>query len=238
MTEAELRENQNAKYDSSGLLLANHSHMTFLSRWNAAVRQCSVSIDWLMLRIATIATTVMLFTCLGCGSSGDSANSASSFEPDGVALAAMKTYDTNSDGKIDKKELAKSLALQSALPRIDANRDGAIDQQEVAARLSTYSSPATGVRPEVFVMRGGKPAQGVTVAFEPEEFMGQDLQSYQATVSDWGSAALQGTNDSSYQLTSGFYRVRITSPEGTEQIEGCEVAADVPNITRMTFNLR
>lgn len=178
---------------------------------------------------------IVLSVCIGC-SAADS--SPALLEPASAAEAAMQAYDANQDGKIEGDEFDKCAALKSSLRRLDANKNRALEADEIAGRLGAYDSPPQLVRPELFVMRGKQELRGAEVVLESESFMGEGRQSYQGQTGAGGSVLLRGVDDESTKINPGFYRVRITTPEGQETLEGCELANDLPYIYRLTFVVR
>lgn len=178
---------------------------------------------------------VALSISAGCGGA-DSTPTA--IDPTSVAQAALQAYDTNQDGKIGTKELEACAALRASLERLDANNDNALNAEEIANRITAYNSPPQLVRPEIFLKRGNQELIGGKVTLEPETFMGEDAQAYQGSSGSGGLVILRGVEDESKELNPGFYRVRITTPDGRETLEGCELAHDLPYIYRLTFVVR
>lgn len=178
---------------------------------------------------------VALSVCVGCAGA-DSA--PASLDPATAAEAALQAYDSNQDGKIEGEELDGCPALKVSLRRLDANKNRALEADEIANRLSAYPSPPQLVRPELFVMRGNQELLDAKVTLEPEPFMGEGWQAYEGSTGSGGIANLQGVEDESSKFNPGFYRVRITTPEGQETVKGCELANDLPDIYRLTFVVR
>lgn len=178
---------------------------------------------------------VALSVCLGCAGAQ---SSPAVLDPASAAEAALQAYDSNQDGEIGGDELDECAALRASLRRLDANKNRALEADEIASRLSAYSSPPKLIRPELFVTRRNLELKDAKVVLEPESFMGAGRQAYQGSSGSGGSVALVGVEDKSDHLNPGFYRVRITTPEGQETINGCELAHDLPYIYRLTFDVR
>ncbi|WP_145247795.1 hypothetical protein [Aeoliella mucimassa] len=130
----------------------------------------------------------------------------------------------------------KSPALTSAKERVDANDDDAISADEIAQRIKVYDSQSSFVPVTVQLRLGGRPLEMATVTFAPESFMGE-MQSFTGVSDATGYVMLSGEEQKLPGLPQGFYTITITREGGEQTIQGCEIADDVPEVSRMTFNL-
>lgn len=137
-------------------------------------------------------------------------------DPTAAAAKALKSFDTNSDGKLDEDELAIS-AL--SLKLWDANGDGGVTEPEIVERLESFAETKVGlVATASYVSWNRKPLAGAKIAFEPVSFLGDGMQPSSGTTNDSGTAdmcvaesLLPHPNVTGIQ--PGLYKVRITHPE-------------------------
>ncbi len=169
--------------------------------------------------------------------------------------AAMDEYDTNGDGVVAGDELDKAPGLKALLATADTNKDGGISSKEVTERINKWKEQKTGVTMFSFVVTlDGRPLNGALLTFEPESFLGDDIQ---AAVGETGFGGSGGASIPKDQRPSpksppgvqlGLYRVKISKkvngkeivpPKYNEQsILAQEIAGDVPGITGGGADLR
>jgi hypothetical protein len=165
-----------------------------------------------MIRVFGAALALVFsLAFVGCGSPGVP---TISFSPDGAAREAMALYDTNKDGKLDAGELKKCTALAVALSELDKNGDKCIDADEIAARISFYATSGTSLRGErAFVVRSGRPINGVTVTLEPEPFMLGAIKPAMAVSDESGDVKLR-TQDMPYDgVQIGFFKITASQKD-------------------------
>ena len=140
------------------------------------------------------------------------------FDPEAASTAAMNQYDANSDGKIDKSELASAPGINSSLDRIDADNDGAVTADEIAEMIQEkWIDAGAGImRVAVEVTLNRKPLAGATVTFEPETFLGDVIHPATGATDDTGycpiSMAMEHMPDENNRsgVKPGLYLVRIS----------------------------
>jgi len=138
---------------------------------------------------------------------------------------AMEMYDTNGDGFVAGDELAKAPGLNAARKTIDANGDGRISADEVAARVQVWQeekAALTNIR--CVVQLDGRPLEGAEVVFEPEGFLGDEIETARGKVGARGSASIsipkaeRPTPQTPPGLRLGLYKVRISKVVGGKEI--------------------
>ncbi len=148
--------------------------------------------------------------------------------------AAIEQYDTDGDGAISGEELEKAPSLKRASRQIDRNDDGKINAKEIADRIREWQASRLGRRVlTCTVNKDGKPLEGATITFVPEEFLGDQVQTATGVTDESGMAAISvplSGNDPP-GVAPGLYLVRITGEDipakyNTETILGEEVAQD------------
>jgi len=170
---------------------------------------------------------------------------------------AMTQYDTNGDGVVAGDELDRAPGLKAALATMDNNKDGGISAAEIAARIGVWQQMRTGVMSFPFtVTLDGRPLDGATVTFEPEAFLGDDIQTASCTTNLFGGGGATIPKErrpdpktSPPGMHLGLYLVKISKAvDGKELVPakyneattlGQEVAADVPEIlnNRVVYRL-
>lgn len=184
---------------------------------------------------ATAALLAVLATT-GCGSK-DPPLSAPSYDPDGMARAALQQYDKNKNGKIDGAELDACPALKGALAVIDTNKDKGVSVDELTERFRGYESAGIGaVGVSGVVTLNGDPLGGAVVTFVPEDFMKGSIKGGSGTSDAGGAVAVTGEGGVP-GLACGMYKVTVSkrSAGGGEELParyhtattlGWEVPAD------------
>lgn len=179
-------------------------------------------------------TLFSLSVCYGCTSNSvppernDAAN---------AAKIAIEAYDADGNGVLSTEEIKKSPALESAMDRLDSDRNRSVTADEIAQRMASYDSQSDFIPVMVMLKSGRNPIEMATVTFEPEAFMGDDLQSFTGVSNTSGVVNLVGKVEKTPGLPLGFYRITIKRDGGAETTHGCEIADDVPSVGRMNFSL-
>jgi hypothetical protein len=139
-----------------------------------------------------------------------------------AARAAIAKYDANGDGKLDATELKgqKCPGLLDAFSRTDTSGDKLLSEEEIAARIQKWlSGSAAIVIALTQVTLDGKPLEGATVTYEPEEFLGSALKTATATTDQHGQCSPGGVDEKfPVGLYPGAYRVKIS-----KQVDGKEI---------------
>ncbi len=207
---------------------------------------CTVWLAWLLLGIA----------CSSC-MRGPTPVRPPDIHSASVSRAAIASYDTNGDEKLDVQELDAAPGLKAALASGDSDGDRSLTAEEIAARIENWKATGVGITSFGFLVTlDGKPLEGATVTFEPEPFLGDDFKAASAVTNATGRGGATIPPDARQDPSTppgmymGLYRVRISkADQGREVIPaqynaqttiGQEVAFDVPEIVgnRVVFALR
>jgi hypothetical protein len=206
------------------------------------------------MRTHSIFLTAIV-SAFGC-SSGPSRVQPPSIDADDAASEAMELYDKDGDGAIAGSELDAVPGLKAAMTTLDANKDGSVQEDEIVARIESWQASGVGVVSiDCFIRMDGRPLADAKIVFEPESFLGDQIQAAEGQTGAGGTApvsipkANRPTPDTPLGLQLGFYRVRIAKEVGgketiparynAETTLGQEVAPDDPAIMgqRMGFDL-
>jgi hypothetical protein len=149
----------------------------------------------------------------------------------------MELYDSNGDGALDEKELARVPGLKSARKQLDSSGQGKITEAEISARINSWRRTGAGrLGVSCKVMHKGKPLPGAQVSFVPEPFLGGGLQGGGGTTNSQGIATIDGASGLP-GMSCGFYRVEITkqgeaipAKYNSETELGQEVSVDAAGI--------
>ncbi len=172
------------------------------------------------------------------------------FDAAEAGAEAIEQYDADRDGRLDAAELQKCPALLQAVDRADADGDGTLTAGEIAARIKAWFASGTVIMDwPVYVELDGKPLEGATVVFEPEEFLGSGFKACRGVTDKFGRTSLRGADAQFPGLYVGAYRVRISKKTGgketlparynTESELGWEVADDIPEVhSLIEFHLK
>jgi len=158
-----------------------------------------------------------------------------------AAAAAVQQYDTDGDGKIAGEELDEAPALKQALANLDTDGDQAVTAAEIEARIDSWRQSRMGLASvSCAITKGGKPLEGATLTFDPENFLGDGYVAATGETDEYGmvvpSIPTTGPTDPP-GVPPGFYLVRITHPTldipakyNSETTLGQEVALDARNL--------
>jgi hypothetical protein len=149
---------------------------------------------------------------VGC-SNKPSRIEAPSWDPDGFADAIMTKLDANTDGSVDKAELARAPGLEWGATYIDTDKNGSLSRDELVARFQMYKDMRLGIKNKQFQLSyKGRPVPGAKVTLIPEFFLEGIVEP--AT----GETYVDGVVDPIIQgeeipgLRVGYYRVVVESP--------------------------
>lgn len=156
---------------------------------------------------ATVACCGLLLLC-GCA---EPPVPAPTFSVPTATDAAIKDNDKNSDGQLDKTELASVPGLLVVLPRWDKNSDGKLSKDEVKDGLQAQADmkfPLVQFTCEL--KQGGSPVKAADVKFVPEGFMGPMFKPASGTTDEMGVATLTTPDEPLPGIRCGIYRVEVT----------------------------
>ena len=198
-------------------------------------------------RIVRFAVVVV---CLGAMAGWGCRWGSSPIRPPAIDAAAagkraIKRYDKDGDGLIKGAELDGAPALKAAIENLDTDGDGGVSAEEVTARVKAWQETKVAkMWLSCTVTRRGRPLQGATVKFVPEEFLGDEIRTATGQTNERGVAELSVPLDSNVTgdvpgVHYGLYRVEITKEDAniparynTETTLGQEVAHDCADIRR------
>jgi hypothetical protein len=124
-----------------------------------------------------------------------------------AAEEAMKQYDANQDGKIDKDEL-KNCAFFN-----DLAKDGVVTADAIEGHISQWKDGYGRVGYMARFSRNGKPLQKATIKMIPEKFLGPKVVAAEGVTDSNGGVEMsvpRKSNDEARGIQVGFYRVEVT----------------------------
>ena len=182
----------------------------------------------------------------GCGTSSTGPISAPSYDPDGMAKAALQQLDKNGNGTVEGAELDAAPGLKAALPAFDTNKDKAVSADELKARFRVYvDSNAGAIGCSLTVTLDGAPLPDATVTLTPEPFMnGAVKEVVGKTGTDGTASTFAAGGESLPGVAPGVYRVAVTKDGvaipakfNAQTTLGCEVAGGRGGNASRTFAL-
>lgn len=169
-----------------------------------------------------------------------------------AASDAMTKYDKNSDGALDDDELKAVPGIARAKARFDKNSDGKVSADEISTRIGEWAGSKVGLTQySLTFLLDGRPLDGATIKFVPEEFLGPDIKGGTGTTDSTGRANiaiaqedLRPDEKGLQGMRLGVYKIEITHPSiqipakyNTATEIGAEIAHDDPNVGRETIEL-
>jgi hypothetical protein len=146
----------------------------------------------------------------GCGGGKNAPLSAPSYDPGGMAQAAIGQYDKNGNGSLEGAELDAVPSLKFALAGIDKNKDKAVSRDELTARFESYKAADVGALGVSCTVRlNGVPVAGAVVTFVPEDCMKGTVKGGSGTSGDDGITEIQGEGGVP-GLAYGLYKITVS----------------------------
>lgn len=194
--------------------------------------------------VASVSWMLVVFM-VGC-SSGPQRVAAPRIDPQRAASQAMEMYDVDHDGKLNEAELAKCPGVLISLPKYDTNHDKMVDAEEFANRLTELLRNRTGATQlGCNITYDGRPLGDAKVVFEPEPYLGSEIQAAEGVTTNIGQAPVGMPADkqpaalkSMKLIQYGTFKVRITHPTinlpakyNTETTLGYETIPGEPFVT-------
>ena len=172
-----------------------------------------------------LAYAVLIAGCSG----GPERVKAPKIDLDAAATQAIELYDTDHDGKLSEKELVQCPGVLKTLAGYDTNKDKFIDAEEFHRHLVNLLGDHTGATQLMAnVSFQGRPLSGASVVFEPEPYLGDDIQTATGVTSNAGTADLAIPSEKvpaalkNFKLIQyGTYKVRITHPSIAIPAKSC-----------------
>lgn len=168
-----------------------------------------------MARFYPILSTLFLSTVAGCLGSPP-APEMPSFNAAGSAQAALDQLDSNKDGKLDDKELAKSPGLGAAAAELDTNKDKSLDLAELTARMQSYVDGNVARRMfSAQLQQGGIAVPGAEVRFVPEAFMLGSILEGVGKSDAGGVVSISIPNADPPGISVGFYKIHVSKKDAS-----------------------
>jgi len=155
------------------------------------------------------------------------------WNPNSAADACMEQYDSDSDGFLDKKELAVSPPLNGAARYLDLDGDKKLSREEIFTRIETYQRVNVNMQALVEVTVKNRKLLDAEIEFIPEDFLTGFISPASGKIESTIGMANMTSEGARYSdsVHVGLYRVKITSPSvqirkeyNEETILGCEVS--------------
>jgi hypothetical protein len=160
-----------------------------------------------------------LLVLAGC-SRGPARVDAPSVDPESAADKAIELYDSNQDQSLSNEELADCPGILASLSLYDPDGNRRVDRHEIVQRLKELLKNRVGLTQlRSHVTFRGKPLVGATIVFEPEPYLGTEVEAARGTTNSHGSAQMSVSEDilpghvrTMKLMHYGTYKVRITHP--------------------------
>lgn len=156
----------------------------------------------------------------GCGR-GPARIDAPEINLESAADKAIELYDSNNDNSLNEAELTRCPGIRSMVSLYDTDGNKSVDRTEIAHRLGELFKNRVGLTQlRSRVTYRGRPLSDANIVFEPESYLGDDVQTAQGTTNSNGSAQMGIAEDQLPEnvrkmklVQYGTYKVRITHPK-------------------------
>lgn len=187
-------------------------------------------------RAVVIVPKVMIASVLAIGCRSEIQPTKVEFDPAEVAARVMEQCDLNKDGKLSKNEIDSSAALAKAAKSIDTDGDKVLSKEEIAARMAEYRSQPVSYS-SIWVYKGEQPAEGATVRFTAEPFMGEGFPVFEGPCDPSGRAyASRPDGLMTNMLPPGLYTAEVQF-QGKSSRHGVEVIGDLQTLRVIKIEL-
>lgn len=174
----------------------------------------------LRLKFLSLVGFALSLALTGCGR-GPARIDAPEIDPESSADKAIELYDSNNDNSLNEAELAGCPGIRSMVSLYDTDGNKSVDRTEIAQRLGELFKNRVGLTQlRSRVTYRGRPLPNATIVFEPESYLGDDVQTAQGTTNSNGSAQMGIAEDHLPEnvrkmklVQYGTYKVRITHPK-------------------------
>ena len=174
-----------------------------------------------MLRVGKFIAGFIVLMCLGACSRGPSRVAPPSIDPERAATEAIHLYDTDSDGSLNAAEIAKCPGMLAEIKSYDRDGNGLVSRDEIADRIKDLRKHGVGLtRLNCDVTVNGRGLKDATVEFEPEPYLGGEIQAARGITDADGVAQMAIPAEKlpvdQHDLKAvhyGTYKVRITHPK-------------------------
>jgi len=156
-----------------------------------------------------------------------------------AGAAAIAAYDASGDEAISGDEFDSVAGLRASLGQVDTDGDDSVTAEEIDARVQAWRDTKIAEMPvRCKVLLDGEPLADALVVFEPEPFLGPQVQPASGTTAASGIAGISLSKehlaDPKYAgMACGWYKIKVTSTSqeippkyNDETTLGCEVAMD------------
>ena len=174
-----------------------------------------------MLHAQKFIAGFIVATCLSGCSRGPSRVTPPQIDPERAATEAIRLYDTDKDGSLNAAEMAKCPGMLAEIKSYDRDGNGLVSREEIAARIKDLRSHGVGLtRLNCDVTVNGRGLKDATVEFEPEPYLGDEIQAAKGVTDADGVAQMAIPDDKLpadqqglKAIHYGTYKVRITHPK-------------------------
>jgi Ca2+-binding EF-hand superfamily protein len=167
---------------------------------------------------STVLVLGLIVTAIhaGCGQSASRVQQPKYNRDAGTA--ALERFDTNHDGVISGTEFNAVPSLKSAMPRIDQNHDGSLSADEINRAVHTWIDSHLALMPVMaFVNLDGRPLGDAEITLEPEEFLGESVQTAHGKTDSDGFTTLSSADTHGHGVQLGWYRVILSKKNGERE---------------------
>ena len=176
----------------------------------------SSAIEWCPLRVPNclVWQSIVWVGCIAGCSQAPSRVAAPVWSPDGFADAILAKLDKNSDGSLDKTELAGAPGLAWGAKAIDTDKNGSLNREELVARFALYKKMRIGITStQMQLVYKGLPLVGAKVTLAPEFFLEGLVEPAIGEILQGGYLDPRVPELSPSGMRVGYYRVVVEAPQ-------------------------
>jgi hypothetical protein len=174
-----------------------------------------------MMHIKTFIASLVVASFFGACSRSPGRVTPPKIDPDRAATEAIRLYDADKDGSLNTAEMAKCPGMLAEVKLYDQDSNGLVSREEIAARIQDLRKHGVGLtRLNCDVTLNGQGLKEATIEFEPEPYLGNEIQTARGITDADGVAQMAIPDDklpSDQQglkgIHYGTYKVRITHPK-------------------------
>jgi len=174
-----------------------------------------------MVQVEKFIAAFIVLTSVSACSRGPGRVAPPRIEAEGAAAEAIHLYDTDKDGSLNAAEVAKCPGMLAEIKLYDRDGNGLVSRDEIADRIKDLRKHGVGLtRLNCDVTVNGRGLKDATVEFEPEPYLGGEIQAARGVTDADGVAQmaipaekLPADQQDLKAIHYGTYKVRITHPK-------------------------
>lgn len=172
---------------------------------------------WMGRPVVGLLSAGLVCAAIGCDG-GSEAVPYPSLDAAGATSRLFAAADSDKNGQLDAKELARAPSILAALKSWDRNGDGQVGRAEATAGFQHHVDELSPlVQPPTRFTFGGAPLADVEIRLIPEPFLGPGFHPAVGTTDARGYASFVSEGEPLPGVRCGLYRIEASRKSGGKE---------------------